>query len=45
MKQTIYEALKEKLKREPTSVELKNEVRRIIEEATIEIKLKRKKEK
>ena len=33
---TIYEALKEKLGREPTHAELKADVRRILEEGTIE---------
>ena len=32
-KPTIYEALKEKLGREPTNLELKNEVQRILKEA------------
>ncbi len=36
MKPTIYQALKEKLGREPSHVELKDEVKRIIHEARIE---------
>jgi hypothetical protein len=36
IKPTIYEALKEKLGREPTNAEIKADVQRILEEAMIE---------
>lgn len=44
-KPTIYQALKNKLKREPTNIELKNEVKRIIQEAIIEAKQCKRKRK
>ncbi len=40
MKLTIYEALKRRLGREPSNEELKNEVKRILEEAAVERKTK-----
>jgi len=41
-KPTIYDLLKEKLGREPTNTELKNEVIRILGEATVERAMKGK---
>ena len=41
-KPTIYEALREKLGREPTNAELKAEVKRIIAESWAERQAKRK---
>lgn len=38
---TIYETMKKRLGREPTNEELRNEVKRILEEAAIERKSKR----
>jgi hypothetical protein len=38
---SIYEALKLKLRREPTNAEIKFEVKRIISEATLKVKMKK----
>ena len=42
IKPTIYEALRDKLGREPTDQELKNDVERIREESLIELATKGK---
>jgi hypothetical protein len=36
IKQTIYEALRQKLGREPTNAEIKADVQRILEEAMVD---------